>query len=45
MVTSLKGEDLWSYVLSILAMTSERGVVYRTKRTGPSTEPGGTPYM
>ena len=23
----------------------ERGVVYRTKRTGPSTEPWGAPYM
>ena len=26
-------------------MTSERGVVCRTKRMGPSTEPRGTPYM
>ena len=26
-------------------MISERGVVYRTKRMGPSTEPWGTPYM
>ena len=26
-------------------MISERGVVYRTKRTGPGTEPSGTPYM
>ena len=26
-------------------MISERGVVYRTKRTGPSTERRGTPYM
>ena len=26
-------------------MISERGVVYRTKRMGPSTEPRGTPYM
>ena len=26
-----------------LAMISERGVVYRTKRMGPSTEPWGTP--
>ena len=23
----------------VIAMISERGVVYRTKRTGPSTEP------
>ena len=28
-----------------LAVMSERGVVYRTKRMGPSTEPWGTPYM
>ena len=28
-----------------LAMIWERGVVYRTKRTDPSTEPWGTPYM
>ena len=28
-----------------LAMISERGVVHRTKRMGPSTEPWGTPYM
>ena len=28
-----------------LAMILERGVVYRTKRMGPSTEPWGTPYM
>ena len=26
-------------------MISERGVVYRTKRTDPSTEPRGTPYL
>ena len=26
-------------------MISDRGVVYRSKRTGPSTEPLGTPYM
>ena len=26
-------------------MISERGVVYRTKRMGPSTEPSGTLYM
>ena len=28
-----------------LAMISERGVVYRMKRMGPSTAPWGTPYM
>ena len=28
-----------------LAMISERGVIYRTKRMGSSTEPWGTPYM
>ena len=28
-----------------LTIISERGVVYRTKRMGPSTEPWGTPYM
>ena len=28
-----------------LAVISERTVVYRTKRTGPSTEPWGIPYM
>ena len=27
------------------AMISERSVVHRTKRMGPSTEPWGTPYM
>ena len=26
-------------------MVSERGVVYRTERMCPSTEPSGTPYM
>ena len=26
-------------------MISERGVVYRMKRMGPSTEPRGTQYM
>ena len=61
LVTSLKGMDLWSCVLSAkswrftgwLAMTSERGIVYRTKRTEThrarkhtgSSEPGSTPYM
>ena len=28
-----------------LAMISERSAVHRTKRTGPSTEPWGAPYM
>ena len=53
LVTSLRGADFWSCVSSAkswwftewLAMISERGVVYRTKRMGPSTEPWGTPYM
>ena len=27
------------------AMISERGVVYTTKKMGPSTEPSGTPSM
>ena len=53
LVTSLKGADFWSCVSSAkcwwftewLAMISERGVVYRTKRMGPSTEPWGTLYM
>ena len=53
LVTSLSGADFWSCVSSAktwwftewLAMISERGVVYRTKRMGPSTEPWGTPYM
>ena len=53
LVTSLRGVDFWSCVSSAkswwftewLAMISERGVVYRTKRMGPSTEPWGTPYM
>ena len=53
LVTSLRGADFWSCVSSAkswgfrewLAMISEGGVVYRTKRTGPSTEPWGTPYM
>ena len=26
-------------------MISERGVVFRTKRMGPGTEPSGTPSM
>ena len=26
-------------------MTSDNGVVYRMKRTGPSTDPWGTPYL
>ena len=50
---SLRGADFWSCVSSAkswwfaewLAMISERGVVYRTKRMGPSTEPWGTPFM
>ena len=53
LVTSLRGADFWSCVLSTkswsftewLAMISERGVVYKTKRMGPSTEHWGTPYM
>ena len=53
LVTSLRGVDFWSCVSSEkswwftewLAMISERGVVYRTKRMGPSTEPWGTLYM
>ena len=53
LVTSLRGADFWSCVSSTksrwftewLAMIPERGVVYRTKRMGPSTEPWGTPYM
>ena len=51
--TSLRGADFWSCVSSVkswwftewLAMISERGIVYRTKRMGPSTEPRGTLYM
>ena len=43
---SLRGADFWSCVSSAkscwftywLAMMAERGVVYRTKRAGPSTE-------
>ena len=53
LVTSLRGADFWSCVPSAkswwftewLTIISERGVVYRTKRMGPSTEPWGTPYM
>ena len=53
LVTSLRGADFWSCVsfakswwfTEWLAMILERGVVYRTKRMGPSTEPWGTPYM
>ena len=53
LVTSLRGADFWSCVSSAkswwltewLAMILERGVVYRTKRMGPSTEPRGTLYM
>ena len=46
--TSLRGANFWSCVSVIreklmitewLAIISERGVVYRTKRTGPSTDP------
>ena len=51
--TSLRGADFWSCVSSAkswwftewLAMISERGVVYRTKRMGPTTEPLVTQYM
>ena len=50
---SLKGADVRSCVSSAkswwftewVAIISERGVVYRTKRTGPSTEPRGTPHL
>ena len=53
LVTSLRGADFWSWVSSAKswwftewsAMISERGVVYRMKRMGPSAEPWGTPYM
>ena len=53
LVTSLRGADFWSCVSSAkswwftewLAIISERGVVYRTKRMGHSTEPWGTLYM
>ena len=51
--SSLRGVDIWScasstkswWFIEWLAMISERGVVYRTKRMGPSTEPWGTLYM
>ena len=51
--SSLRGVDIWSCASSTkswwftewLAMIPERGVVYRTKRMGPSTEPWGTLYM
>ena len=47
LVTSLRGADFWSCVSSAkswwfkewLAMISERGVVYRTKRMGPVMSP------
>ena len=50
---SMRGADFWSCVSSAKswwftewpAMMSERDVVYRTKRTGPSNKPWGTPYM
>ena len=53
LVTSLTGADFWSCVsfakswwfTEWLAMISERGAVYSTKRTDPNTEPWGTPYM
>ena len=53
LVTSLRGADIWSCVSSVkswwftewLSMILERSVVYRTKRTGPSIEPWGTPYI
>ena len=53
LVTSLRGADSWNCVSSAknwwftewLAIISERGVVYRSKRTGPSSEPWGTPNM
>ena len=52
LVTSLRAV-FWSCVLSArswwfiewLAMILKRGIVYRTKRTGPSIEPWGTMYM
>ena len=51
LVISPRGADFWSCVSSAkswwfsewLAMISERGVVYRTNRMGPSIEPWGTP--
>ena len=53
LVTSLRGADFWSCVSSAkswwftewLAMISERGVVYRTKRMGPSMEPRVVLFM
>ena len=53
LVTSLRGVDFWSCVSSAkswwftewLAIISERGVVYRTKRMGPSTEPWWTMHV
>ena len=46
LVTSLRGADFWSCVSSAKSWwftewlaISERGVVYRTKRMGPSSEP------
>ena len=53
LVTSLRGADFWSRVSSAkswwftewLAVISERGVVYRMKRMGPSIEPWSTQYM
>ena len=38
-------EKLMVYRVVIIAMISERGVVYRTKRIGPSTETSFTSYM
>ena len=53
MVDRVNGYDVrkWSSVLSDIiasqrcAMMSESGVVYKTKSTGPNTEPCGTPNM
>ena len=52
LVTSLRGVVFWSCVSSEKSWwftewlaISERGVVYRTKRMGPSSEPWGTLYM
>ena len=50
---SLRGAGFWSCVslakswrfTKWLATMLERRVVYRTKRTGPSTEPWDTPYL
>ena len=38
-------EKLMVYRVVSYDIGSERGVVYRTKIMGPSTEPRGTPYM